>query len=81
MGEARFVTLIEANPFHPICICEGDVSSDRSAEPPTFLVLSSENYTVFAADTISLSISKSSPTAVAMTSVMALAVIGAGLMV
>jgi hypothetical protein len=78
---AQFVTLTKANPFQPIWICEGDVSSDRSAEPPTFLVLASENYTLFAADTISLSLSKSFPTAVAVASVTAAAVIGAGLLV
>ena len=51
---ARFVTLTEANPFHCVWICEGDVSSDRGTEPPIILALSPENDTVFAADTISL---------------------------
>jgi len=78
---ARFVTLTEANPCQSICICEGDVSSDRSAEPPTFSELSSENHTVFAADTISLSLSKAFPTAVVVASVTAVAVIGASLLV
>jgi uncharacterized cupredoxin-like copper-binding protein len=36
--------------------CEGDVSSVRSTEPPQFLVLSPENYTVHAADTVFLSL-------------------------
>ena len=36
--------------------CEGDVSSVRGTEPPQFLVLSPENYTVYAADTVTLSL-------------------------
>ena len=47
---------------------------------PRFWVLSSENYTVFAADTISLSLSKSFPTSVVVAFVTAVAVIGASLL-
>jgi hypothetical protein len=55
----RFVNLTEANPYHPIWIYEGDVSPDRSTEPPTILILSPENHTVYAVDTISLSLNVS----------------------
>jgi hypothetical protein len=56
---ARFVNLTEANPYHHIWLYEGDVSPDRSTEPPTILILSSENHTVHAVDTISLSLNVS----------------------
>ena len=78
---ARFVTLTKANPVQPIWICEGDVSPSRCTEPPIVLILSSENHTVHAVDTISLSLSKSFPTAVAVASVTAVTFIGASLLV
>ena len=56
---ARFVNLTEANPYHHIWLYEGDVSPDRSTEPPTIFILSPENHTVHAVDTISLSLNVS----------------------
>jgi hypothetical protein len=56
---ARFVNLTEANPYHHIWLYEGDVSPDRCTEPPRILILSSENHTVHAVDTISLTLNVS----------------------
>jgi hypothetical protein len=55
LAAAQLVNLAEANPFHHVWTCEGDVSPDRSTEPPLIVVLSPENYTVHAVDTVSLS--------------------------
>ena len=48
-----FVSVL--NHFRHPWNCEGDVSPNRSTEPPIFLPLSPENDTVYAEDTISLS--------------------------
>jgi hypothetical protein len=53
-GLKRF-SLAMAIPLSHVWICEGDVP-DRCTEPPLFLVLSPENYTVHAVATVSLSL-------------------------